>query len=91
MNPNIPVGNGGTTVPSRSLVNDRAICGQTQETVPGAENVRALRASLNVLGDGFVEAIDSNTLLAISRNQPNQSGGRIAGEFIQVPLAEASG
>ena len=37
VNPNIPVGNTGTTVPSRSLVNDRAICGQAQETVPGAE------------------------------------------------------
>jgi CxxC motif-containing protein (DUF1111 family) len=91
VNPNIPVGNTGQTVPSRSLVNDRAICGQAQETVPGAENVRALRASLNVLGDGFVEAIDSNTLVALANAQPGQSGGAIAGQFIQVPVAEANG
>jgi CxxC motif-containing protein (DUF1111 family) len=67
------------------------VCPQAQERVPGTETIRAQRASLNVLGDGFIEAIDSNTLLAISRSQPSQSGGRIAGEFIQVPLLEAAG
>jgi CxxC motif-containing protein (DUF1111 family) len=91
VNPTITINNGANSIPNRSLVNDRAICPQAQERVPGTETIQALRASLNTLGDGFVEAIDSNTLLAISRNQPNQSGGRIAGEFIQVPVAEASG
>ena len=38
-----------------------------------------------------MEAIDSNTLLAIANNQPGQSGGNIAGQFIQVPVAEAAG
>jgi CxxC motif-containing protein (DUF1111 family) len=91
VNPTITINNGATSIPNRSLVNDRAVCPQAQERVPGTETIQALRASLNTLGDGFVEAIDSNTLLAISRSQPSQSGGRIAGEFIQVPLAEASG
>jgi CxxC motif-containing protein (DUF1111 family) len=91
VNPSIPINNGATLVPNRSLVNDRATCPQATERVPGTETIHALRASLNTLGDGFVEAIDSNTLLAISRNQPAQSGGRIAGEFIQVPLLEAPG
>jgi CxxC motif-containing protein (DUF1111 family) len=59
--------------------------------VPSTETVRALRASLNTLGDGFVEAIDSNTLYGISLNQPYQSYGYIYGEFIQVPVLEASG
>src|SRR5438045_3031074 len=81
VNPTITINNGANSIPNRSLVNDRAVCPQAQERVPGIETIQALRASLNVLGDGFVEAIDSNTLLAISRNQPNQSGGRIAGEF----------
>ena len=44
----------------------------------------------NVLGDGFVEAIDSNTLANIANNQPGQSGGFIAGQFIQVPIMEAN-
>ena len=47
--------------------------------------------SLNVLGDGFVEAIDDNTLKNIAAAQPGQSGGRIKGEFILVPIAEAAG
>ena len=72
-------------------VNDPAICAEGSFNVPGAENVRALRASLNVLGDGFIEAIDSNTLLNIANAQPGQSGGQIAGTFIQVPVSEAPG
>jgi CxxC motif-containing protein (DUF1111 family) len=39
------------------------------------------------MGDGFVEAIDSNTLAAIAAAQP--AGQR--GTLIQVPLAEAAG
>jgi CxxC motif-containing protein (DUF1111 family) len=91
VNPNIPLDNSTITVPNRSLVNDRAICDAVVEKVPGTETVNALRATTNTLGDGFVEAIDSNTLFAIAQNQPGQSGGQIAGQFIQVPVAEAGG
>jgi len=85
-------------ISNRSLINDRAICpnaqfpnSQAQERVPGIENIRTFRTSLNTLGDGFVESIDSNTLFAIANNQFNQTGGRIAGQFIQVPVLEAPG
>src|SRR5690349_8132407 len=91
VNPTITINDGANTIPNRSLINDRAICAQDSANVPGAENIRALRATTNVLGDGFVEAIDSNTLLAIANNQPGQSGGQIAGQFIQVPVSEANG
>lgn len=91
VNPTIVINDGANSIPNRSLVNDRAICPQAQERVPGTETVQTLRASLNTLGDGFVESIDSNTLYQISLNQPNQSGGYIAGEFIQVPVLEAPG
>lgn len=91
VNPTITINDGANTIPNRSLINDRAICPQAQERVPGSETVAALRATTNVLGDGFVEAIDSNTLLAIANSQPGQSGGQIAGQFIQVPVAEANG
>ena len=37
--------------------------------IPQSENIRALRATLNTLGDGFVEAIDDNTLIAIAAAQ----------------------
>jgi CxxC motif-containing protein (DUF1111 family) len=91
VNPNITINRGQTVVPNRSLVNDRAICAEAQERAPGGENIRTFRMSLNVLGDGFVEAIDDNTLKNIAASQPGQSGGRIRGQFILVPIAEAPG
>jgi len=60
---------------------------QAQERVPGVENIRTFRTSLNLLGDGFVESIDSNTLVAISNGQP----ANMRGLFIQVPVLEAPG
>src|SRR5437660_11130400 len=91
VNPSISINDGLNTVPNRSLVNDRATCAQAQERTPGSETIRTFRSSLNTLGDGFVESIDSNTLFAIANNQPSQSGGQIEGEVIQVPVLEAPG
>jgi CxxC motif-containing protein (DUF1111 family) len=51
------------------------------------ENVRTFRASLNLTGDGFVEATDDSTLLTIRDNQPVD----MRGTAISVPLLEASG
>jgi CxxC motif-containing protein (DUF1111 family) len=72
--------------PGGSLINDRAINAGIQERVLGGNEVRTFRTSLNTLGDGFVECIDSNTLVAISNGQP--FGMR--GQFIQVPVLEAN-
>lgn len=91
VNPTITLDGTGQSVANRSLVNDRAICPQAQERVPGSETVNALRATTNILGDGFVEAIDSNTLQSIANGQPGQSGNAIAGQLIQVPVLEAPG
>ena len=60
-------------------------------TGPRVDAIRALRAALNTLGDGFVEAIDDKTLLAVAEQQPEISEGRIYGEAIQVPVFEAPG
>jgi CxxC motif-containing protein (DUF1111 family) len=91
INPTITINEGLNTIANRSLINDRATCPEAQERVPASETVRALRASLNTLGDGFVEAIDSNTLNGIALSQPGQSFGYVVGEFIQVPVLEAAG
>jgi CxxC motif-containing protein (DUF1111 family) len=91
VNPTIQINDGGSSIPSRSLVNDRAICPEAQERVPAGETIQALRATTNVLGDGFVEAIDDSTLAAIANGQPSRSGGRIAGELVLVPIGEAPG
>jgi CxxC motif-containing protein (DUF1111 family) len=91
VNPTIFINDGQNTITGRSIVNDRAICPQAQEHIPSTENIRALRAVLNTLGDGFVEAIDDQTLIAIAARQPDQSDGRIHGEVVEAPLFEAPG
>jgi CxxC motif-containing protein (DUF1111 family) len=91
VSPTIAINNGQNTIPSRSLVNDRAVCPEAQERVPRSEFIRTFRMSLNILGDGFVEAIDDSTLRAIAAQQPGLSGGKINGELISVPLLEAAG
>jgi CxxC motif-containing protein (DUF1111 family) len=91
VNPTIPINDGANQISGRSIVNDRAVLPEAQEHIPVTENIRALRAALNTLGDGFVEAIDDSTLLAIAARQPDISGGRIHGEAIEVPVLEAAG
>jgi CxxC motif-containing protein (DUF1111 family) len=91
VNPTVLINDGANSISGRSVINDRAVIPQAQEHVPVTENIRALRAALNTLGDGFVEAIDDSTLLAIAQQQPDLSDGRIHGEAIQVPVLEAPG
>jgi CxxC motif-containing protein (DUF1111 family) len=91
VNPTVPINDGANTITGRSIINDRAVTPQAQEHIPTTEHIRALRAALNTLGDGFVEAIDDSTLLAIANHQAEISDGRIHGEAIQVPLLEAPG
>ena len=91
VNPTIPIDDGAASIGGRSIVNDRAVVPEAQEHVPDSENIRALRAALNTLGDGFVEAIDDSTLMAIAAEQPRRSRGLIHGEPVEVPLFEAPG
>jgi CxxC motif-containing protein (DUF1111 family) len=91
VNPTIFINDGKDTITGRSIVNDRAIGPQAQESIPETENIRTLRAALNTLGDGFVEAIDDDTLIAIAQAQPKLSEGRVNGEVVQAPIFEAPG
>ena len=90
-NPTVRISGGNNTVTGRSLVNDRAICVAASEHLPDSENIRSLRAVLSTLGDGFVEAVDDRTLLAIAANQRAQNQGKIHGEAIRIPILEAPG
>jgi CxxC motif-containing protein (DUF1111 family) len=91
VNPMITVEGLATPIGGRSIVNDRAILPEAQEHIPATENIRALRAVLNTLGDGFVEAIDDTTLQGIAMTQLQSTGGRVHGEALQVPIFEAPG
>jgi CxxC motif-containing protein (DUF1111 family) len=91
VNPIVLIDDGASSITGRSIINDRAVVPEAQEHIPATENIRALRAALNTLGDGFVEAIDDSTLKAIAQNQLDLSEGRIHGEAIEVPVLEAPG
>ena len=97
-NPEIPINHGSEIIKGRSLVNLRAICPnaqfpstEIQERVPDTETLRTFRTSLNLLGDGFVEALDDATLTKISQEQCKHDHGRICGLALQVPIVEAPG
>src|ERR1700746_438714 len=91
VNPTIFINDGKDTISGRSIVNDRAIGPEAQEHIPATENIRALRAALNTLGDGFVEAIEDGTLIAIAEKQPELTDGKVHGEVVQAPIFEAPG
>src|SRR5437588_2075385 len=97
-NPSIPIARGTVIITGRSLVNDRAICAngqfpnsEIQERVPLTETILATRMSLNILGDGFVEAVADETLINLARRQPAESRGKIHGQALYVPVVEAPG
>src|SRR6202030_1340582 len=96
--PDIPIAHGVEVISGRSLVNDRAICPnaafpdkEIQERVPETETIRTLRLSLNLLGDGFVEAVADQTLVDLSKQQCKSSHGKICGQVLYVPIVEAPG
>ncbi|MDQ1406620.1 MAG: hypothetical protein QOG55_2249 [Acidobacteriaceae bacterium] len=96
--PDIPIAHGAEVVTGRSLVNDRAICPnaefpdkEIQERVPETETIRTFRLSLNLLGDGFVEAVADQTLIDLSKQQCKSSHGKICGQILYVPIVESPG
>jgi CxxC motif-containing protein (DUF1111 family) len=77
-----------TDHPGGSLIQDRSTNPNYQELViPSKTNVIALRSTLSVLGDGFVEAISNTTFQQIANAQPSSQRGQI----INVPVLEKPG
>jgi CxxC motif-containing protein (DUF1111 family) len=74
---------------NRSLIQLRSIAAPIAETlnVIANQNVRAFRTSLNTIGDGFIEAIDSNDIEAVRLAQP----AGFVGPRINVAVVEANG
>jgi CxxC motif-containing protein (DUF1111 family) len=95
--PRVPIARGKAFVEGRMLINDRAICpngahpdDQIEERVPDSETVRTFRLSVNVLGDGFIEAVDDDFLRDYAERQRRATDGRIAGLVVEVPVLEAT-
>jgi CxxC motif-containing protein (DUF1111 family) len=98
VNPDIPIARGTEIIKGRSLVNDRAICPnaafpstEIQERVPDSEKIRTFRVSLNLLGDGFVEAVTDQTFVDLAAEQCRKSQKKICGQVLYVPVVEAPG
>jgi len=97
-NPEIPINRGAEIIKGRSLINDRAICPnaafpstEIQERVPDSEKIRTFRVSLNLLGDGFVEAVPDQTFVDLAKTQCEKSHRKICGQVLYVPVVEAPG
>ncbi|HET8923945.1 MAG TPA: di-heme oxidoredictase family protein [Candidatus Acidoferrum sp.] len=97
-NPEIPINRGAEIIKGRSLVNDRAICPnaafpgtEIQERVPDSEKIRTFRVSLNLLGDGFVEAVPDQTFVDLAKDQCKKNHNKICGQVLYVPIVEAPG
>ncbi|MDQ3195452.1 MAG: di-heme oxidoredictase family protein [Burkholderiales bacterium] len=68
-----------------SLVHSRATHPEIVERVYDEDDIRTFRISTNLLGNGFVESISSNTLMAIRDRQPKE----MRGSAVMVPVLEA--
>jgi CxxC motif-containing protein (DUF1111 family) len=98
LNPEIPIAHGAEVITGRSLVNDRAICpsgafpnNEIQERAPDIDTIRTFRLSLSLLGDGFVEGVDDQTLVNLAEQQCKSSHKKICGQILRVPIVEAPG
>jgi CxxC motif-containing protein (DUF1111 family) len=76
---------------NRSLIQLRALAPAIVETLSRTglanQNTRAFRTTLNTIGDGFIECIDSNAINNVRLTQP----AGFVGTIIQVPVVEAGG
>ncbi len=97
-NPAIPIARGTEIITGRSLVNDRAICPngafpdtEIHERVPDSETIRTTRIALNLLGDGFVEAMADQTFIDLANQQCKSTHRKICGQVLYVPVVEAPG
>jgi CxxC motif-containing protein (DUF1111 family) len=93
----VTIAHGADRITDRSLINDRAICPNGDfpneditEHIPDRENVRTLRLSLSLLGDGLVESVTDADLRDIARRQC-AGNNRVCGEIVEVPILEAPG
>jgi CxxC motif-containing protein (DUF1111 family) len=68
-----------------TLIHSRATYPDIVEQITDEDNTRTFRISTNTLGNGFVESIANNTLLAIRSKQPEP----MRGTAVMVPVLEA--
>lgn len=97
-NPRVPIARGKVVIEGRTLINERATCPsaafpdeEIQEHVPDNANIRTFRMSLNLLGDGLVEAVSDESLQTLAARQCRDTNGRVCGRAFEVPVLETPG
>ena len=97
-NPEIPIAHGKEIIKGRTLINNRAICPsaafpatEIQERLPDVDEIRTFRLSVNLLGDGFVEAVPDSALIKLADDQCRKTHRKICGQVLYVPIVEAPG
>lgn len=71
--------------PGGSLIQSRAIDSRIQARALSGFPLRGRRISLSVLGDGFIESVNSQAILDVQSKQPET----LRGEVVWVTLAES--
>jgi len=97
--PSVPII--GDVIKGRTFINDRAICEKAQEHVPpapsGTHTITTNRLSLNLFGDGFIEALEDKQILdrrnfQCDRHRTTPAGTRrVCGVAQFVEILEAPG
>jgi CxxC motif-containing protein (DUF1111 family) len=74
-----------------SVIQTLALPPQLRESRLPEFNITTHRMPTSMLGDGFIEALDDNTIRAFAIEQRKKTGGKIVGEAIEVPILESPG
>jgi CxxC motif-containing protein (DUF1111 family) len=77
--------------PGGSLIHQRAINAAAQEHVPPEDEMRTLRMSTNILGNGFVEVIPDEDILKVRAAQPKGMKGLPVAVPVVVSGSKADG
>ena len=64
--------------------------GESAQSSPSAKQITGERVSLNLLGDGYVESINSRDIEQNAQEQKRRANLRIAGAFVRAPVLEAA-
>jgi CxxC motif-containing protein (DUF1111 family) len=74
--------------PNGGLVHTR-FANKDESQIPVAQNIRGLRVSLNLLGDGYIEAIPDEEFLAVAAQQRQMTNGIVHGEPSEAIVLES--
>jgi hypothetical protein len=55
------------------------------------ESIQEARVAINLLGGGYIEAIEDRDIIGVAKNQSKLTNGRLAGQVVYASILEAPG